>query len=140
MASVEKHVRDGRVTWQARWRDPAGKQRKRSFAKRSTADDHLTSVQHGMRTGSYVDPVAGRVTVADWSARWLAAQSHLKPSTHARYAGILARQVVPRWGTTPLTAVRHADVAAWVSDLPLAPATGQVRAPGVQPPARPGRA
>ena len=123
MATVERRVRDGRVTWQVRWRDPAGRQRKKSFEKRSTADDHLTSVKHGMRTGSYVDPAAGRVTVGDWSARWLAAQGHLKPSTHARYAGIIARQVVPRWGTTQLATVRHADVAAWVSDLPLAPAT-----------------
>ncbi len=123
MATVEKHVRGGKVTWQARWRDPTGKQRKESFAKRTEAVDRLTAVRHALRTGSYVDPVAGRVTVADWSAQWLAAQGHLKPSTRARYAGILARQVVPRWGTTPLAAVRHADVAAWVSDLPLAPAT-----------------
>jgi len=123
MGTIEKHVRDGRTTWVARWRDPAGKQRKRSFTKRTEAVDRLTAVQHALRTGCYVDPVAGRVDVAAWSARWLAAQGHLKPSTRARYAGILARQVVPRWGTTPLAAVRHADVAAWVSDLPLAPAT-----------------
>ena len=31
MASIEKQVRDGKVTWQARYRDPAGRQRKRSL-------------------------------------------------------------------------------------------------------------
>ena len=30
MASTEKRIRGGKVTWSARWRDPAGKQRRRS--------------------------------------------------------------------------------------------------------------
>ena len=41
----------------------------------------------------------------------------LKPSTRARYAGIVAKHVVPRWGATPIAAVTHADVATWLTGL-----------------------
>ena len=33
MASIDKRIRDGHVTWLARWRDPAGRQRKRTFPR-----------------------------------------------------------------------------------------------------------
>jgi hypothetical protein len=35
MATVEKRIRDGNLTWLARWRDPEGVQRKQSFRRRS---------------------------------------------------------------------------------------------------------
>lgn len=53
MASVEKRLRDGKTTWLARWRDPAGSQRKRSFPRRVDAERFLTSVDHGMLTGAH---------------------------------------------------------------------------------------
>jgi integrase len=118
MASTEKkRTRDGRVTWQARYRDPAGHQRKRSFQRKTDAEHFLTGVEHSQLVGSYIDPAAGRLTVGQWSTRWLASQSHLKPSTTARYEGIVARHVMPTWGDVPLSGVSHADVAAWVTRL-----------------------
>lgn len=124
MASVERRTtRDGKVTWVARWRDPANRTLTKSFPKRSEADSYLDGIRHSLRSGTYVDPSAGRITVGEWSQRWLAAQGHLKPSTRARYEGILVKQIIPRWGRVPLTAVRHAEVAGWVTDLRLAPAT-----------------
>jgi hypothetical protein len=44
MASVEKQVRDGRTTYQARWRDDQGRQRKKSFTKKGDADRHAATV------------------------------------------------------------------------------------------------
>ncbi len=52
MASVEKRIRDGRTTWVARWRDPEGRQRKRSFTKRSDADNHVTGAEHSKLVGT----------------------------------------------------------------------------------------
>ena len=74
-------------------------------------------------TGAYVHPTKSRISVGEWAPRWLAAQGQLKPSTRARYAGIVRVQVLPRWGTTMLADITHADVASWVSSLPLAPAS-----------------
>ncbi len=57
MASVEKRVRDGSTTWLARWRDPDGKQRKRSFTRRMDAERYLTGVSADLLRGNYIDPV-----------------------------------------------------------------------------------
>jgi len=117
MASIDKRIRDGQVTWLARWRDPAGRQRKRTFPRKADAERLLTTVEHSVLTGSYVDPGRSRVTVGDWSVQWLDGQVQLTPSTRARYASVLRRQVLPRWGSVPLARVSHADVAAWVAAL-----------------------
>jgi hypothetical protein len=85
VGSVEKHVRNGRTTYQVRWRDPAGRQRKRSFRRKSDADRFLTSVESSKLAGSYVDPGAGRTTVGDYAATWLGRQVQLRPSTRDRY-------------------------------------------------------
>jgi len=87
------------------------------FARKTDAERHLLGVEHSQLVGSYIDPAAARLSVADWSARWFAAQSHLKPSTRARYEGIVARHIRPTWGDVPLSGVRNADVAAWVTRL-----------------------
>ena len=70
-----------------------------------------------MLTGTYADPAKSRVTVGEWSARWLSDQHQLKPSTHARYEGLVRRHVLPVWGSVPLSGVTHADVSAWAAQL-----------------------
>ena len=87
MASIEKRVRDGRTTWLARWRDPDGRQRKRSFKRKADAERYLTSVKSSMLQGAYVDPSAGKVTVAEWASQWSTQLAHLKATTRQRYVG-----------------------------------------------------
>ncbi|HYZ57475.1 MAG TPA: tyrosine-type recombinase/integrase [Streptosporangiaceae bacterium] len=42
---------------------------------------------------------------------------HLKVSTRTRYAGIVERHIIPKWGRRKLNAINHADIAEWVADL-----------------------
>ena len=65
----------------------------------------------------------GKITVGPWADKWLATQGHLKPSTLARYEGIVAKHIKPRWGNTPLAKVTHADVAEWISSIRLSAAS-----------------
>lgn len=117
MASVEKRVRGGRVRWYARYRDPDGRQRTRTFARRVEADRFLTGVESSKLVGSYVDPARARLTVGEWANRWLDGLAHVKPSTRERYAGILREHVLPRWGAVRLADVGHAEVQTWVTQL-----------------------
>lgn len=114
MASVEK-LGSGR--WQVRWRGPDGSQHKESFPRRVDAERHLTSVEHSMMTGGYVDPAAGRLTVAEYAVVWLGRQVHLKPSTRATYAALMRQHVLPTFGAMPLGRVEHSGVTAWVARL-----------------------
>jgi integrase len=127
VASIEKRERDGKITWRAHWRDPAGQQRNRSFPRKVDATKFLTTVEGSKLVGAYIDPALARLTVGAWAQRWLEGQAHLKPSTRERYAGILRAHVDPRWGTTKLADVTHSGVQSWVSSLMLASAPATVR-------------
>lgn len=116
MASVEKRVRDGRTTWQARWRDPDGRQRKRSFARKTDADRFMTTVAADVLRGDYIAPDAGRMTVADYAGRWLAAQT-FDPSTREQVALRLRLHVLPQLGALRLGDVRPSTVQAWLRGL-----------------------
>lgn len=115
MARVTKDSRDGR--WLARWRDPDGRQRKKSFGRKNEAERFLVALTAGQHRGVYIDPQADKVTVGVWAERWEAGLSHLKVSTATRYRGIVNKYVLPRWDRWPVSAVTHTDVAAWISDL-----------------------
>ena len=52
-----------------------------------------------------------------WAQRWLDGQTHLKPFTRERYAGILREHINPRWGSTKLADVSHSAVQTWVSEV-----------------------
>jgi integrase len=106
-----------------RWRTPDGKSRSKTLKRRVDADKFITGIEHSNDVGSYMDPSRSKITVKAWAEQWLAGQTHLKPSTRARYEGILSAHLVPRWGDTPLSQVSHADVQKWIAGLALAPAT-----------------
>lgn len=117
MASVEKRVRDGRTTWLARWRDPDGRQRKRSFARKVDADRFLIGIESSKLTGTYLDPVAGRTTLGDWAAGWMAGRVHLKPKTVASYESLLRTRILPRWGDVALARIGRGEIVSWVADM-----------------------
>jgi integrase len=127
MASVEKRTRNGRSRWYVRYRDPAGEQRTKTFDRRVDAERYLTGVESAKLAGSYIDPARSRVTMGEWADRWLAGQAHLKPTTRERYAGIVRKHIRPRWGTTRLADVTHADVQSWVTKLSRAAEPATVR-------------
>jgi integrase len=114
--------------WQARYRDAAGRQNAKHFRRKVDAQRWLDDVTSAVVTGTYTDPRTSRVTLADWSATWLAGQVHLKATGRTRVEGIVRLYIVPRWGTTPLRDVSHAEVQAWVTSLlavPLSPSSVQ---------------
>lgn len=126
MASVEKRVRDGRTTYVTRWRDDAGRQRKRSFARKVDADRYRAEVEHGLNVGTYVDPAAGRETLRAYvERRWLPAQVHLRPTSAALYRSHLATHILPALGGRQVRALRRTDAKNLVASLAatLAPST-----------------
>lgn len=124
MASVSKRTRDGRTTWVARWRDPDGRQRKRSFTKRSDADRFVTTVAADVMRGVYVDP-RDPTTVTEYARRWAAARPH-RPTTARRVASLIDTHIAgTRLGGRRLASVLPSEVQSWASDRAqvLAPST-----------------
>ena len=102
----------------------AGISTAKHFDRKEDAQRWLDSVSASKLDGRYVDPRRQKVTVGDFSEVWLAAQSHLKPSTRARYEGIVALHILPTWRNVKLADVTHADVTAWVTRLTKAGLAG----------------
>jgi integrase len=114
MASIAKRS-DGR--WRARYRDAAGVEHSRHFARKIDAQRWLDTVTTAVTSGTYTDPRRSRITVSDWSARWLATKVDLKATTRRGYEGVLRVHVVPRWGDVKLVDIAHEQVAAWIAEL-----------------------
>lgn len=117
MASTERRIRNGTLRWVARYRDPSGIQRSRTFDRKIDAERFLTSVESAKMAGSYIDPALAKLVVGQWSKQWLAGQVHLKPKTRAGYADIVRVHIEPRWANVRLGDVTHSAVQTWVSGL-----------------------
>jgi integrase len=103
--------------YQARWLDPEGREKSKTFHKKSEAEKHLVFVQNAILTGAYVDANAGKITVGQMAEEWLRAKVNLKESTLTVYRHALDGHVRPRWGDVPLSRVAHSAVQAWVASL-----------------------
>ena len=114
MSSIAKRP-DGR--WRARYRDPAGAEHARYFARKVDAQQWLDSVATSVQTGTYVHPKAGQATVGEYAAIWLTRQVHLKASTRSRYSAIVRVHIEQEFGTTPLAKLDRSAVSAWIVDL-----------------------
>jgi hypothetical protein len=102
--------------WRARYRDPGGRSRSRTFDTKVEARRFLDAATADMHRGQWVDPAAGRVTLAEWAATYLATVTNLRPTTLATYERDLTRYVLPRFGHLPLDRVRPLDVRSWLAD------------------------
>src|SRR5215216_4072365 len=107
----------GRPRWRARYRDPSGRERSKSFARKVDAERFLVSVEDAKLRGAYVDPAAGRVPFAEWAERWERTTATLRPSTRKDYETLLNNQVLPAFGDLMLTAIDALAVREWVAEL-----------------------
>lgn len=122
---IQKRERDGTVSYRARITGPDRRERSKTFRRKIDAQRWLTDQQAAIDTGAWIDPAAGQTTVKEWSQVWMAARQ-VRPSTRARDESYLRNHVLPRFGSTPLSAISQPEVVAWVGELTgkgLAPAT-----------------
>lgn len=126
MGSIQRRKRDGGIAWDARWRDPEGQQRKRTFARRVDAERFLVTVSADIVRGDYVDP-NDPTTLREYAEEWREAQLH-RPTTRAHVETNLRRHVYPHFGHRRLATIRPSEIQKWVTTLSRtrAPATVQV--------------
>jgi integrase len=119
MASVKKRT-DGRPKpWLVRWRDEGGADRKKSFARKVDADRFRAEVEHSLNAGTYIDPVAGKITFQQYAEKWRLSQPD-RANTVARKKSQLTRHVYPAIGNRRMAAIRTSAVQSLVTSLPLA--------------------
>lgn len=113
MANIQKRP-NGK--WRARYRDDAGKEHARHFAKKVDAQRWLDEVSASVLTGQYVDPRAGRVTFRAYAEQWREAKPH-RPTTAVKAEQHLRVHAYPAFGDRALARIRRSDVQSWVTGL-----------------------
>lgn len=77
MASIDK-LPSGR--WRARYRDPQGRSRSKTFDRKRDAERYLSASSTDMERGRWTDPQGGRITIGSWAERYLATVVNLRAS------------------------------------------------------------
>ena len=102
--------------WEARYRDPTGKEHKKRFGRKIDGERWLDEATAGMVTGTYIDPQAGKMTFREYAESWRSIQVH-RESTAAHYETMLRRHTYPVLGDLRLSEVTPYDIQAWVKTL-----------------------
>ena len=121
MAHIRRHPVSGK--WQVRYRDPTGRERSQNFDRNFDAERFAATVTADVYRGDYLDPLLGRTTVAEFAERWTATRGDLAQSTRDQDRHYLSSLILPYFGDRPVGSLRQSEVAAWLSDLDVAPAT-----------------
>jgi len=113
--------------WQASyWCDGNRHFASHTFRTKRSAGEYLSAIETELRRGDWIDPLNGRILLADLAEEWTATIVDLRPSTKARDLGYLNRYVLPRFGHLEVRAITHVMVSSWVAELDgsgLAPST-----------------
>ena len=112
-----KKQSQGRPRWRARYRDPSGRERSKSFTRRLDAERFLVGIEDAKLRGAYVDPAAGNMGFGEWAERWYLTTAHLKPSTRHDYRMLLDHQVLPDFGDWTLASIDTLAVKEWRAGL-----------------------
>lgn len=131
MAHVEdRWIKNGQRTarhgkglrWRARYLNPDGDERSRSFDRKLDAERFLTEVEHSKNLGTYRDPDAGRVTLRKYAAGWV--EAYPADSTRGEVVRRqLANHIVPKLGGHTLAELerRPSLVQQFFTGLPMGP-------------------
>ncbi|MFI7192868.1 tyrosine-type recombinase/integrase [Nocardia nova] len=102
--------------WKAFWRDPAGKQRSKTFRTAKEANAFLAQVEVSKTSGTYVSPHAGRTLFGAHAEEWMTSWNSER-TTRARDESIMRTHVLPKWSSWPLGKIDQLSVQVWLTDL-----------------------
>jgi integrase len=99
--------------WRARWRAPAGTlESKTGFKTRKAAEDYGRDKEAEIRSNTYVDPRAGRITLTTWVNQWYPALD-LELTTLSNYRYLIEVHILPDFGERTLMSLTPVEIAIW---------------------------
>lgn len=123
MSSIKRRE-DGK--YRARYRDSSGREHARHFGRKVDAQRWLDEVTASVVRGDYVDPRAGKVTLAAYAAGWRQTLV-ARPATLSIVDNALQLHILPRLGSRPMVSLRRSDVQGLVKALCDRLSPGSVR-------------
>lgn len=103
-------------TFQVSYRDPAQRQRTRTFKRKTDANRFKSTVEADKLRGEWLDPRLAKLTLGDWADRWSATMTQA-PKTREVYEGHLRNWVLPAFGDVAVANLDKAMVREFVADI-----------------------
>ena len=97
--------RDEKGTYEASYRDPAGRIRSKSFKTKAGARSFLASAENSKQRGDWTDPRGGKARFEEYANEYMSSTSHLRPGTRIKVEGHLRNHIFPFFDRTPLARV-----------------------------------
>ena len=119
MAWAQKRGGEWRAFWLTDETLPSGRRRvdsKPGFVTKREAVTYGNDQEAKVRSGSYIDPRKGKITLGEWWREWFPAQEW-RPNTHEAYNQQWRRHIEPRWGNVPLAEIVPIAVQRWLKEL-----------------------
>lgn len=118
MASIKPYKTAKGRAWRVQYRSPDGRSRtKQGFRTKTEAQAWADKNATDVRTGDWIDPNAGKVTIGEVAVPWEANLTHLKPKTRHDMLAVWRNHVEPQWGGRQVAGIKPSEVQAWVSSL-----------------------
>lgn len=114
-APERKRQRDCCGAWQARYRDPSGKQCSKNFARKKDAEDFLDETRTRVRRRTYSDPSRGEITLGQWWEKWWPAQPKRRTQTMNAKLSTWTAHIEPRWAQWRLCDLEYIELLTWIT-------------------------
>jgi integrase len=120
MAHIDRRDRNGTIRYLARYIDPTGQERAKSFTRRADAQRYLTEIEAAKLNNSYLDPAAARLTFDRWADQWWqvwSADPDRSPTTLAAADSRLRCHLRPSFGRHRLSEITVSSIRQWQYEL-----------------------
>lgn len=107
------------VRWQLAERNEKGRHLEGyedGFRTKDTALKYGRDQEAAIRARTWIDPKLGERTVGEWWGEWFPVQRY-RPNTRESYEQHWRKHIGPRWGSTPLAAIRPLKMEEWINSL-----------------------
>ena len=116
MAHIRRHPVDN-SKWQVRYIDPTGRERSKTFRRKTDAERYLIHVEAQKQRAEWINPELSSTRFEEWAQGWLATRTHLKPKSFSGYESLLKVHILPRFGATRLDRIDSLSIESWLADL-----------------------
>ncbi len=105
----------GTEVWQARWRDPSGKQRSKNHRTKALAEKTERKMRADVEHGTYRPPKASKHTVESFAKAWLDGALNLRDGGRSLYERDLDAFILPALGGIRLDRLTPDDIRGFLA-------------------------
>ncbi len=99
------------------WRLPDRSKRKKTFKTEREARLFEASIVTKHAGGEFVDPRAGKATLANVYGSWFASRPDLSAKVRRGYSDNWRLRIEPRFGSWPVSKIDHSAIQEWVNQM-----------------------